>query len=403
VLSYSRSYYYKEQRHSFSEEKSQIIMSDSKPADDSWKESDAKPNKNNHKKYRRDKPWDTDDIDHWKIDPWDAKDLPGGRLLEESSFATLFPKYREKYLSSIWPLVTKELDKHGIACELNLIEGSMTVRTTKATTDPYIILKARDLLKLLARSIPFPQAVKILSDSYCCDIVKIGGMVSNQERFVKRRQRLLGPDGSTLKALELLTGCYILIQGNTVSIMGEKYQGLKQARRVIEDCMHNIHPVYHLKRLMIQQELAKDPKLKDADWSRFLPQFQKKKNVPRRKPHKVETKKKAYTPFPPPPQPSKIDLQLDSGEYFANAHERQAQKLAEKKAAAKIKSQQKRKQRQEEEQEQIPTPSSKKSKQSSKDESLSSVEQRIKAKMQQQQEKQHPSSSISDFVSSGAK
>lgn len=368
-------------------------------AEDQVTDTASKSQKKNHNKYRRDKPWDNDTIDHWKIDSWDkSKDeLPGGRLLEESSFATLFPKYRENYLRQVWPVVTKALDQYKVACELNLIEGSMTVRTTSQTTDPYIILKARDLLKLLARSIPVVQALKILKDEFVCDIVKIGGIVRNKERFVKRRQRLLGQEGSTLKALELVTGCFILVQGNTVSIMSETHKGLKQARQVVVDCMNNIHPIYHIKRLMIMKELAKDEKLKNEDWERFLPKFAKK-NVQRKK---VQKKKeaKAYTPFPPAQTPRKVDLQLETGEYFASEGQRKAQQLATKKLKSKQKSVEKRKLRDLED-ETVPAKKAKAEKKSSKN----SVDlERLQANMNKRAQGSGGSSNMSDFLQESGK
>ena len=298
--------------------------------------------------HTKEKPWDTDDIDKWKIDTFTAEDNKGGNLAEESSFMTLFPKYREVYLKEAWPLVTKSLKTRGIACELDLVEGSMTVKTTRKTYDPAAILDARDLIRLLARSVPAPQAVKILEDGVACDIIKIRSLVRNKERFVKRRQRILGPNGSTLKALELLTQTYILVHGNTVSAMGP-YKGLKEVRRVVEDCMANIHPIYHIKELMIKRELAKDPELANESWDRFLPNFKKKSLSKRKKPFKVNDKsKKPYTPFPPAPEKSKVDLQIESGEYFLGKQAKDRAAQAEKMEKQKQKMEEKKREREKE-------------------------------------------------------
>ncbi|XP_032893889.1 KRR1 small subunit processome component homolog isoform X2 [Amblyraja radiata] len=220
----------------------------------------------------------------WKEAPFTKEDNVHG-LLEESSFATLFPKYREAYLKECWPLVQNALSDY---------------------------------------------AVRIFQDDVACDIIKIGSLVRNRERLVKRRMRLIGPKGSTLKALELLTNCYIMVQGNTVSALGP-YSGLKEARKVVIDTMKNIHPIYNIKTLMIKRELAKDEELRIQNWERFLPTF-KSKNLSKRKVPKKRRIKKEYTPFPPPQPESKVDQELATGEYFLKEKDKRKIKLHETKA-----------------------------------------------------------------------
>ncbi|KAM6896667.1 KRR1 small subunit processome component homolog isoform 2-T2 [Lycodopsis pacificus] len=235
--------------------------------------------------------------DGWKEATFTKDDNPRG-LLEESSFATLFPKYREAYLKECWPLVEKALGD---------------------------------------------AAVRILQDDMACDIIKIGTLVRNRERFVKRRQRLIGPKGSTLKALELLTNCYVMVQGNTVSALGP-YNGLKEVRKVVMDTMKNIHPIYNIKTLMIKQELVKDPDLRMQSWERFLPKFRHKNLAKRREPKKKSAKKE-YTPFPPSQPESTVDKELATGEFFLRDSVKKRKKMEEikvKQAEALTKKQEER-------------------------------------------------------------
>lgn len=265
--------------------------------------------------------------DGWKPEPFTRESNPRSFLVE-SFFARTFPRYREKYIREVWPLVKIKLAEFEVDARLDVIEGTMRVSTTRKTWDPYILFKARDLITLLARSVPFEQACRILEDGIDCDIVKIKTLVNKRLRFVKRRQRLIGPDGSTLKAIELLSNCYILVQGSTVSAMGP-FKGLREVRKIVEECIGgNIHPIYNIKCLMIKRELMKDPNLKNVSWERFLPKF-KKKNVPRKKTKKIRTKKD-YTPFPPPQKERKVDKELETGEYFLKQKERLKQKRLSK-------------------------------------------------------------------------
>uniref|UniRef100_A0A915ENP2 KRR1 small subunit processome component second KH domain-containing protein n=1 Tax=Ditylenchus dipsaci TaxID=166011 RepID=A0A915ENP2_9BILA len=113
--------------------------------------------------------------------------------------------------------------------------------------------------------------------------------------------------------------------GRTVSAIGS-HLGLKNVRKIVEDCMKNIHPIYNIKTLMIKRELMKDEKLKDENWTGFCHLSRKGKLS---NPPKVLVSLRRSRPLD---GSQRVDLQLESGEYFLNEQDRRKQKNAEKEA-----------------------------------------------------------------------
>ena len=85
--------------------------------------------------------------------------------------------------------------------DLDLAEGSMVVKTTRQTWDPYSIINARDLIKLMARyvtkyhtyhskqrtffrSVPYEQAIKCFDDENAVEVVKIKSEIFQEKFYV---------------------------------------------------------------------------------------------------------------------------------------------------------------------------------------------------------------------------
>lgn len=228
------------------------------------------------------------------------------QFLETSSSKVLFQKQRLNYLKSVESFIKKACDLKKILYTVDYDEQSMEVSTTSKTRDPYIFIKAVDMIQLLSKGMLLEQAARVLEDDVFSEIIPINLITTNEKTFENRKHRISNP--KTLKAIELLTKCNVLISGKTACVVGN-YKGINDAKHIIISCFENIHPVFEIKKLMIKKNLEKDGV--EGDWERFMPKIQKTHS-------KRSVKGRVAGGMPEEIRERKEDLQMKTGEYFTN-------------------------------------------------------------------------------------
>lgn len=228
------------------------------------------------------------------------------QFTEQSICKVVFSKMRIEYLKSIEKLIKKACDAKKIEFSIDYNETTMQVATTHLTRDPYILIKANEMIALLSKGVPLEYSASALEDDVFSEILPVSMLCSSEKTFERRRSRINNP--KILKAIELLTKCKIYIAGKVACIIGN-YKGLNEAKNIITLCFENVHPVFELKKLIIKKRLAKDNV--EGDWSRFMPTIKKTHS-------QSKTKWRESGNMPEEIKPRKEDLERTSGVYYAD-------------------------------------------------------------------------------------
>ena len=121
----------------------------------------------------------------------------------------------------------------GVELEIDSADGSVVVNEEGAE-DPFVAMRAADIVKAIGRGFSPEHAFSLLRDDYYFYLMDITDYVGKKPNHVMRmRARIIGTNGKTRRVLEELSECFISVRGNTVGIIGDEW-GSDVARRALD-------------------------------------------------------------------------------------------------------------------------------------------------------------------------
>jgi ribosomal RNA assembly protein len=111
----------------------------------------------------------------------------------------------------------------GTAVQVDSGTGEVSIDESRAA-DPVLALKARDIVRAIARGFSEERAFRLLGDEAYLEILDIKDFAHSKNRVAQVKARLIGARGKTRRLLEELTGVDVSVSGHTVALIGDPFE-----------------------------------------------------------------------------------------------------------------------------------------------------------------------------------
>jgi ribosomal RNA assembly protein len=135
-----------------------------------------------------------------------------------------------------------------VKLEIESEGGGVEILMDEKSTDPSLILRAKDVVTSIGRGFAPDQAFRLIrNEDTTFDFIDLRLIFDRSESDIRRvKSRIIGMNGKTRRTIEELTEADVVIYGHTVGIIGtfEQVDAARNAiQMIIQGCEH--HTVYN--------------------------------------------------------------------------------------------------------------------------------------------------------------
>jgi ribosomal RNA assembly protein len=119
-----------------------------------------------------------------------------------------------------------------VTLDIESSSGSVEIKMSLADNDVSNLFAVQNVVKAIGRGFNPKKAEKLAEEDYDLIIIDLEDYAKSKNAIARIKGRIIGKDGSSRRMLEELTGTFISVYGDTVSIIG-KSNNLETAREAV--------------------------------------------------------------------------------------------------------------------------------------------------------------------------